>query len=91
MSSKKLLQLAQELQEGAAEQEALLLELRQHPKRDRHAQSVLVAHLVDWSDDPLCRAVEAGIETITTQRALLRQTLYMLGPVGPNEAPALLN
>ena len=91
MSSKNLLQLAQELQLAATEQEALLLELRDHPRRDAHAQSVLMNPLVDWNNDTLRQAVELGIESLSNQRTLLKQTLYMLGPINPKEDSPLMN
>jgi hypothetical protein len=91
MSSKNLLQLARELQEGAAEQEALLLQLRYHPKRNAHAQAVLTNYLMNESDEMLCQTLETSIKRLSTQRVLLQQTLYMLGPVNVGEGPILLN
>ncbi|AFD27434.1 hypothetical protein [Deinococcus gobiensis] len=89
MSEKTLQEIGENLLRIIEEHEALVVELRRHPSRDDHLQTVFIQQLVLSGDDAVRQAVETSIRTLVVQRDLMERLLYALGPVPPCIRPLL--
>lgn len=90
MSEKTLQEIGENLLRIIEEHEALVMELRRHPSRDDHLQTVFIQQLVLSGDDAVRQAVETSIRTLVVQRDLMDRLLDALGPL-PTETQAFFN